>query len=368
MSPRSTASQTPSQSQVQTQTKTPSQKQNVPLTPQEFDRQLKSGALSAYLFYGNEEYLARVYRDKLRAKITGGDAEVFNHAVLDGDTYSPGALADEILMLPVMADCRFIEVKGVSFAKADAVEGLCSVLEILPDCPHVVVLIYAMGEDFDAGSEKQPSKTLAALSGCLVPVCFSPETPARLAQWIARHFEAEGVGAPQEICARLVAFSGRDMTTLAGEIDKLAAFVLAHGRSTVTEPDIREVCGAVTELDSFALANAVLQGDSDAAMTALTEALSRREKPELLLASISRVFCDLYAVRLCADEGMGKRDIAAKLKLHEYKAGLYVMACRNHTAEALAAAVERCREADLKLKSTQVASEVILTRLALSKI
>lgn len=98
------------------------------------------------------------------------------------------------------------------------------------------------------------------------------------------------------------------------------------------------------------------------------ESLLRREKPELLLASISRVFCDLYTVKVCADAGMGRHDVAAKLRMHEYKAGLYLGACRGFTVCALAAAVEHCRAADLKLKSTPVPSDVILARLAVGEL
>lgn len=338
-----------------------------PLTPQDLDRRIKSGVTGAYFFFGEEDYLARAYADRLREAVTGKD-DVFNRVVLDDDTYSPQTLSDEIQTLPMLSDKRFIEVRGVDFSRAEAVESLCEALADLPDNPHAVVLVVAMGEDFDAGDERRPSKSLAAVSAVATTVRFARETPARLGRWVSRHFAAEGVEAPPEVCEELVAFSGRDMTTLAGEIEKLAAYVLAHGRKAVTRDDIRRVCSATVELDSFALANAVLKGDADGAMQTLTEALARRERPEILLASITRVFCDLYAVRVCADAGMDKRAISQTLKMHEYKAGLYVSACRSRTAESLARAVERCRDADLKLKSTPLPGEVILARLAAARI
>lgn len=358
MSPRAPKSPAPNTREAMGAAKT-----SEPLTPQEFDRHIKAGVTGAYFFFGEEEYLARAYSDRLREAVTGKD-DVFNRVTLDDDTYSPQTLSDEIRTLPMLSDRRLIEVRGVDFSRAEAVEGLCNALVDLPDCQHAVVLVVAMGDAFDAGDERRPSKSLAAISAVATAVRLARETPARLARWVSRHFAAEGVEAPPEVCEELVAFSGRDMMTLAGEIDKLAAYVLAHGRKQVTRDDIRRVCAATVEIDSFALANAVLRGDADSAMETLTEALARRERPEILLASITRVFCDLYAVRICVDAGMDKRAISQTLKMHEYKAGLYVSACRSRTSDSLARAVERCREADLKLKSTPLPGEVILARLA----
>lgn len=338
------------------------------LAPAEFDKQIKTGAGGAYFFFGEEEYLARAYADRLRAAVLQGGDDIFGRAVLDDESYSPDALAVEIGTLPMMSDKRIIEVRGVDFTRAEAVEGLCTALAETEDNPHAVVLVMATGELFDGGDGRRPSKALASVSTVATPVLFARETPARLAQWAARHFAAEGVAASRDICDELVAFVGRDMTTLAGEIDKLSAYVLAQGRKEVSTADIRRVCSATVELDSFALANSVLQGNTDAAMQTLTELLARRERPEILLAQVTRVFCDLYAVRVCADAGMDKRAIAASLKMHEYKAGLYITACRSRSADSLARAVEICRKADLKLKSTPIPGEVILSRLAASKL
>ncbi|HHW25655.1 MAG TPA: DNA polymerase III subunit delta [Bacillota bacterium] len=342
---------------------------NPVLTPSEFDRAIKKGAEGAYFFFGEEEYLARAYAERLKKAVCGsGGAESIDRTVLDDESYSPSRLADEIRLLPMASEKRLVEVRWVDFSRAESVEGLCSALAEVRDCPQTVVLVNATGGLFDGGDEKRPSKALQAVSEVATPVRMARETPARLAAWAARHFAAEGVEAPREVCDELVAFVGRDMTTLAGEIEKLSAYALAHGRKAVTSDDIRKVCTGTVELDSFALANAVLRGDTDAAMRALCELLARRERPEALLAQITRVFCDLYAVKTCLDAGMDKRAIASELGMHEYRVGLYISACANRGAESLARAVEKCLRADVLLKSTPIPGEVILARLAASKL
>ena len=51
-------------------------------------------------------------------------------------------------------------------------------------------------------------------------------------------------------------------------------------------------------------------------------------------------------------EGADKKTVVAKTKMHEYRAGLYMQAVAGSPPERLIAAAARCREADLKLKST----------------
>jgi len=338
-------------------------------TPVEFDQCVKSaGTNGAYLFFGEEDYLKRVYADKLRRNVFGGQTDdPFNHILFDADSYSQKALSEAIQTLPVLSERKLIEIRGIALDRAEIIQGLCDALEDLYEYEYSIILIYALSGELDAGNEKQPSKIISELTQYLTAVRFAHETPVRLAKWAEKHFISEGVEVTEKICAELIAFCGRDMSTLDSEIIKIAAYVKSHGRGSVTNEDIRAVCSAAGELDSFALANAVLNGDRDGAMAALREALSRREPPEILLASISRVFCDLFAVKSCLDSGMGRRDISEKLKMHEYKTGLYIGACKNHTSEALAETVGRCKSADLKLKSTSIESEVILQRLAIYK-
>ena len=52
--------------------------------------------------------------------------------------------------------------------------------------------------------------------------------------------------------------------------------------------------------------------------------------------------------------GLDKAEIAKKMKMHEYRAGLYVNAVRDTEPARIRAAAERLREADLLLKSTRL--------------
>lgn len=67
----------------------------------------------------------------------------------------------------------------------------------------------------------------------------------------------------------------------------------------------------------MALANAVLEGDRPRALEALGAAKRRREEPIAVLASVSRVMSDMLAVAVYAEAGLGAKEIAGKLKMHD---------------------------------------------------
>ena len=126
---------------------------------------------------------------------------------------------------------------------------------------------------------------------------------------------------------------------------------------------IRRVCSGAVELDLFALANAVLRGDTD---TALMLSSAVGESGLRFARQVTRVFRDLTPFG-CASTPAWTNALRRRSNAR-YKAGLYVSACKNRSAEALARAVEICRKADLKLKSTPVPGDVILARLVASKL
>ena len=117
---------------------------------------------------------------------------------------------------------------------------------------------------------------------------------------------------------------------------------------------VERVCCESREEDAFALANAVLAGDRRGALRALRGYRDRREEPVAVAASLGRVISDMLHVCILQNEGMSKKDIAALLKMHEYRCSLYMQAVNGMEPARLRAAVERCLETDRLLKSTDL--------------
>lgn len=329
------------------------------MTIAELDKAIKPSMRGAYLFYGDENYLKQHYRGKIRSTLIEDEGmAAFNHSVITDLSRLP----DELSMLPMMAECRLVEVEDVNFQKLnkDTLEELANLLSSLPD---TVVLFYTRNEEFSPGTKSKPTEAFKKLSGALSIVEFARQTPSRLAAWASKHFIASGTFASNEICHRLIERSGTDMSVLVNEIAKLSAYALAHNETHITEEMLLKVTTAYLESGAFDFVNAVMEGNTARALVLFADRRAKREKPIEIFSAISRVVSELLQVKLYTEAGMSSKEIADLTKRAEYPVKIQQNLVRNRSIDSLKQAVALCYETDIKLKSTSVDKYFLIERL-----
>ena len=319
----------------------------------DFRKEIKTAPQKCYLFYGEEEYM-KSYSLTLAKQTLCPDETLafFNEIKLDSISYSPAALLDAIMPAPMMADRKLITVSGVDFKamKQNEVDELCQTLDALDEYDYNTVIIVTMSDKFDAGrGPKSPSTTLQKLSERAVCVNFEKNTPARLSAWLQKHFEHNGASATPDVCMAIIERCGRDMYTLAGEVDKLSFFVLSQGRSTVTRDDVTHVAIAATEYDAFAFTNAIAARRREEALGILYDMKSRRIDPIIIMGEVSKTACDIMSISTLMREGLTAAEISRTVGMHEFPVTKIMNAqisdaiCRHM--------IEACTDADLQIKS-----------------
>ncbi len=334
----------------------------------DFRRELKGAPTGGYLFFGEEDYMKTAALRQARAGIAEADPAMacFDDVRLDGLGFAPGALLDAMAVPPMGGARKIISVTGLNLTtmRAGDVDKLCEALEAIPDYPYNLVILSVTADALDPGIlPKRPSELLTSLSEYLRPVWFERNTPQKLAGWVQKHYAASGVQATPELCRFTVSYCGRDMFTLAGEIDKVAAYVRAKERTAATEDDVRTAAIPTVEYDAFAFTNAIMERRRADALEILADLKLRRVEPIILLSEVSRVVCDLLAVRLMADSGATPAAIASAMKMHEYRVSLYLGRARAAEADRLRTAVTACRDADRTLKSASGDGYGVIERL-----
>ena len=102
------------------------------------------------------------------------------------------------------------------------------------------------------------------------------------------------------------------------------------------------------------------------ALDILADLKLRRVEPLFILSEVSRVVCDLLAIRTMADGGQTPEEIAAGLKMHEYRVGLYLKQARRADLALLQAAVTAAEAADRALKRSAADGYGVIERLICS--
>lgn len=321
----------------------------------DFRKEIKSNPATGYLFFGEEDYM-KSFASKLATETISPDPSFsfFNEIKFDALTYSPEALLDALMPLPMMADRKLIFVTGLDFGamKPNEIDSLCSVLSKLEDYDYNTVIINVAADRLDPGYlPKRPSALLKKLGEHLKPVNFEKNTPARLAAWVGKHFEHNGVRASADVCALVIERCGRDMFNLASETDKLSFYAKQSGRDEVTREDVMLVATSAVEYDAFAFTNAIGARKKEEALNILRELKMRREDPIIIMGEITKTVCDMTSVSALKADGLTSGEISRILNIHEYRISLILQnklktdVCKNM--------LKRCKEADLEIKSSR---------------
>ncbi|MBE6562948.1 MAG: DNA polymerase III subunit delta [Ruminococcaceae bacterium] len=335
------------------------------MNDKEFKAEIKKGLHGVYLMYGEEEFLKKYYLREAKKAILGEDDDfsVFNLVEIQDDEFSPELLREAASGVPMMADkicviahARLTRIGGSDKGHVENVRSdeLFDVLSEIKNIETAAVFIVCPPDGFDAGRKNRPSKLLKGISEHATPVEFAYQTPAVLKKWTLRHFEKEGLSADDSVLNYIVSAAGPDMTFLSLEIGKLIAYAKANGKESVSLQDATLLCSENGELDAFALSNAIVSGDRAGALEALREAKEKRRKAPMVLAGITSDFINMLTVSIYMKYGLTKDDIARKTGIHAFRVGKYMEAVRNSETAAIRAALDRCREADVMLKSSVI--------------
>lgn len=334
----------------------------------QFRQELKDGLAGAYLLYGDEDYLKRFYmgRAEIRVAGDGEDAEWNVHKIsAEKDIPHLEELLEAVMTVPMFGDRAFVAYTAdISAMKKEEQKTLVDVIA-RTDKDSTVLMICTPKGGFDAGTPEKgkPSALYKSFAKVCKPVEISTQSPAELAKWMGRRLSKDKLLIDGDAARLLISRVGRNMFALSCELDKLAAYALANGMVQIDADTVSAVSGTNEEEDGFALANAVLDGDRKKALSVLKGCKQRREDAYKVLGSVTKVMCDMLTVSALAANGCDQKAVAEKTNMHPYRAGLYLEAVRDRSTEQIAAAVRRCREADVSIKSTSLDDYIAVERL-----
>ena len=324
------------------------------MTVKELDEKIKHGLGGVFVFYGEEEYLKQRYLERVRAAILTDETDaVFNHVKIENGEVE--RLGDELVGTALFGSAggRLIELWGVDYtAMSDLkLDELSDAFESVTDD---TLVIYAKPDEFSEGTKKKPSSHFKRFSSSANLINFEKQTPQKLIGWAGKHFASHGCAADPQICKKLIDYCTSDMFILASEIAKVSAFARANGKVVVTEDMIYTVCSPNTVYGAFDFANAMIDGNTAVALDIFGEMKLRKEKPEFILSSVSKICSELLTARILTDAGNPPQAVADKMGMHVYPATLRINAASKKSLASLERAVSRCCETDVKIKTTRL--------------
>ena len=299
-----------------------------------------------YVFTGEERYLLEHCLKELRRLLVAEGFEEFNHRRLEGKNLDIGVLLEAIDALPVFSEHTMVEVWDFEFGKLSETERE-EMLNILSDIPEYVCIVFV----YDIVEFKLDArvKINAKMKKLLPVVEFKIQDKADLVNWIGRRFKALGKKMSRETAEYLAFSAGGLMTTLVTEIEKAAAYCKGD---TVRTEDIDAVVTPVLDAAVYKMTDALVSHRYNDAAAMLSDLIGMNEPPHKILYSVSMKLRQLFAARICIENGAGIRDLMDSSGIkYDFQARAVMQAARSVSMEQCRLAVRTAADTALALNS-----------------
>jgi DNA polymerase III subunit delta len=301
-----------------------------------------------YLVTGNDRpKIVRALR-RLRARFGDESVELLAAESTTGDD---AVAACNALGLFAGGDGgRLVVVEGVErWKKADADAVTAYLADPVPGAVLALVAGEAMRSDTIPKAVAKVGQVLA----------YDAPKPRDLPGWVRAQFEARGATADPDAARALVEIVGDDLTALATEADKIATWA---GDRPIERAAVEALASPAREATAWALTDAWGERDLPALLAAAEAELERREPFGISTRLAAHVGLVRNAKLLAAD-GLSARDIAKRLKIHEFRVRKALGHADRYGQDELDAAVVRLAALDAAIKgASRLSGELELTR------
>jgi DNA polymerase III subunit delta len=276
----------------------------------------------------------------------------WNYDVIEGKA-TAARISNTCQTLPMMGTKRMVLVRDLAPMAADELTGLLPYLE----SPSPSTVLFAITSKLD----KRLKFYSAASKRGFVHELLAPR---KVDGWIRTEAQARGVRLSAEAVNRLAAAVGSDLSRLALTIDQLALYA---GAAPVTADDVDDLVTDTRERSVFELTDAIGAGDAGAVLAAVASLADQRQSAIGVLAMLSRHIRQLELVHVARAEGVGPRELPARLGVPPFVVDKLQSQARRYQPRGLARAVELIAAADWAMKGhpdpsvTGVATEAAST-------
>ncbi|MCM1025291.1 MAG: DNA polymerase III subunit delta [Roseburia sp.] len=291
-----------------------------------------------YLLYGEERYLRRQYREKLRAALCAGDDSMNVH-FFEGKDVPVGQIIDLAETLPFFAERRVIFVTDSGLFKS----GGEQMAEYLTSPAETAFFVF-MESEVDKRSKL--FKTVQS-RGCAAE--FPVQDENTLKRWIAGVLARDGKKITENTARLILSKTGADMNNIQTELEKLVCYCM--DREVITDDDVETICTTRISSRIFDMIDAIADKKQRDALELYYDLLALKEPPMRILFLIARQCNMLLQTKELSSRGHDNRSIAAKVGIPPFAVSKYLRQASRFKASALRNAVRKCVEAEEAVKT-----------------
>ena len=306
-----------------------------------------------YLLYGEERYLKRQYKERLRKALCGDD-DTMNTHFYEGKDISIGEIIDLAETLPFLAERRVIFLTDSGLFKS----GGEKMAEYLASPNETTYFVFTESE-----IDKR-SKLFKTVSSRGYATEFAIHDENTLKRWVAGVLAKDNKKISEGTVQLLLSKTGTDMDNIQSELEKLICYCME--RDVVTSEDVEAICTTRISNHIFDMINAIADRQQKRALELYYDLLALKEPPMRILFLIARQCNMLLQTKELKARGYDNRTIGSKIGVPPFIAGKYLPQASRFKTSLLRNAVQQCVETEAAVKSGKMNDRMSVEILILS--
>lgn len=272
---------------------------------------LKAGQLNnVYLLFGEEAYLKKLYKDKLRNAMVSPDDNM-NYAYYEGKGINVNEVIDLAETLPFFAERRLIVLEDTGLFKSASPE----LADYIKEMPDTTSMIFVETEIDKRG------KLYKAVQAKGRAVELGRQDENTLIRWVASNVKQEQKMISENTVRFFLAKVGTDMENIRKELEKLFCYTM--DKESITIEDVEEICTTQITNQIFDMVNAVADKKQRKALEYYYDLLALKEPAMRILFLLTRQFKLLLEVKTMDKQGYDRKEIAEKTGINPFVVGKY---------------------------------------------
>lgn len=291
------------------------------------NKQIKSGTLKpVYLLCGQEDYLKRVYRDRLKKAALENGSDM-NCSTFSGKQVDPVRFQEAIETLPFFAPRRFVLVEDSGLFHTS--NEFSTYIEQIPDTTVVVFVEHEVDKRNKLYKAVKEHGYISEMNGM---------EQSDLKVWIGSYFAKEGKRLTEAVAMELIERTGGDMELLLREMEKLSCYAME--RDVIAKEDLAAVCTTQLTSHIFQMIDDIAAGRPENAMKLYQELLALKERPMTILYLITKHFNRLMVVKEMKSKHASSKEMASALGIPPFAVSKHITQAGRFSADTLRRIVE----------------------------
>lgn len=303
-----------------------------------------------YLLYGTEEYMKKLYKNKLKTGIIG-DEDTMNYTYFEGKSIEVPKVIEIAETMPFFSERRLILIQNSGLFRVS--NDLADYIKTMPEYCYFIFVESEVDKRNRLYKAVQDRGIISEMNGM---------DERNIQLWIVQLLKQSNKKITQDTLSYFLNKSATDMEGMVQEIEKLVCY--AMDREVITREDIDAVCITQVSSQIFLMIDAVASGNQKKALGLYYDLLTLREKPMSILFLITRHFNILLQIKEL--NGQNRNDVARKVGVPSFAVQKYMQQAGSFTRKELLEYLRDCAEIETQVKTgrmgEQMAVELLIVK------